>query len=666
MLNFINHDSSTSCALYAIFIYLATAYVIGSLFPLKNFRLPGLNIIKLIIGMDIVTVSGYLLGYSGLLTAKTLVFMLSLISFTGIFFLFLKNRAKLKIKKTSLKKYAPLLISLSLLPLMLGRSLCIPAGWDELAYQLAVPARWIQTGYLAVLNDNPYSAFPSAASVNFHILMMTGGLLAPRLFVLSLWAISVISLYLLIKPGFSKWGSSIMAFSFGSAFAVIMAATSAYSELFILVQVAGILLLFRNLTSSRSVCCVLGLAGFLAGIAASVKLTGLIVGAAFFTYILTMKFKNKESPGIHSISTTKNGILKTARPTLSAVRRFFITKNNSGSSAAGYSPEKIRISDILIYLITFAFTLVIFYARPYFLTGNPLYPYFSWVFGNDISAIEMSRYHHLIGSVKYGITGLSAFFTAPFLLAISSAAFDGGSGWQFLIIFLSCIFSAALAIKSANARMIAYTSTAFIFYSFWFFTAQQSRFLIPSIFVLFILSKYALCNIARTARKYLILLVLLLTLISIPLNIVQDCLLSWQTVIGSIKTADYLYSATGPGYLKAVHIANTELPKNAKLMLLFENRGLYIDRNYVVGTPFFQEEFFTPPEQITAPSQIMDVLKKSNVTHVLIGLSENDPDRLPEYLDRTANFAKLLGSLIETNQLKKIWEAEGFGLYGVD
>ncbi|MCX6983705.1 MAG: hypothetical protein NT118_02990, partial [Lentisphaerae bacterium] len=67
-----------------------------------------------------------------------------------------------------------------------------------------------------------------------------------------------------------------------------------------------------------------------------------------------------------------------------------------------------------------------------------------------------------------------------------------------------------------------------------------------------------------------------------------------------------------------------------------------------------------------APSQIMDVLRKNNITHVLIGLSENDPDRLPDYLDRTANFAKLLGSLVETRHLKKIWEAEGFGLYGVD
>ncbi|MEI6421420.1 MAG: hypothetical protein WCP55_04325, partial [Lentisphaerota bacterium] len=129
--------------------------------------------------------------------------------------------------------------------------------------------------------------------------------------------------------------------------------------------------------------------------------------------------------------------------------------------------------------------------------------------------------------------------------------------------------------------------------------------------------------------------------------------------------ADYLYSATGGGYLKAIHIANTKLPQDAKLMLVFENRGFYINRNYVIGTPFFQAEFFTPPEQITAPSNIMDILKKNKISHLLIGLSEIDPDRLPEYLDRTASFTKMLGQLIESKHLKKIWEYEGFGIYEV-
>jgi len=277
----------------------------------------------------------------------------------------------------------------------------------------------------------------------------------------------------------------------------------------------------------------------------------------------------------------------------------------------------------------------------------------------------MSEYHHLIGSVKYGVQGFSGFFTAPFLLAISPAAFDGGFGWQFLIILLLCIFSTLAAVKSANVKIIAYVSIAVILYSFWFFTSQQSRFLISSIFIVFILSKHSIRRISRTTSKYLMLIILLLTLVSVPGNIMKDCILSWQSVFGSIRTADYLYSSTGPGYLKAVQIVNTKLPPDAKLILIFENRGLYMNKNYVIGTPFFQEEFFTPPEQITIASQIMDVLNKNKITHLLIGLSENDPDRLSEYLSRTASFANMLGELAVSGRLRKIWEDDGFAIYEV-
>lgn len=621
MLNFICYNSNTYCALYAIFIYITTAYVIGSLFPIKDFRRPGLIIIKLIIGIDIITIFGYLFGCSGLLNAKALLIILSSISFIGIFFLFFKHKSELKIKEIYLKKYSPLLIALSLSPLMLGRALCLPAGWDELTYQLAVPARWIQTGCITVFLDNPYSAFPSAASVNFYILMMSGGILTPRLFILFLWIITVVSFYLLIKPGFSRWGSSIMAFSFGSSFAVIMTAVSAYTELFILIQVIGIMLLFRNLLRSRTNTYIFGLAGLMAGIAASVKLTGLIIGTAVFLFILIIKFRNN---------------------------------------------EKFKISTLSAYLITFAFVIIIFYARPYLLTGNPFYPFFSWLFSSEIASIEMSRYHHLIGNIKYGIQGFSAFLTTPFLLAVSPDTFDGGFGYQLIIILILCIFSGVIVFKSRDIRMLALISIAFLFYIFWFFTAQQSRFLLPAVFILFIVAKNAIRQLPPNIFRLLILLLLIISPLSIPDNFRKSCFLSWETVLGRIKPADYLYSSTGPGYLKSVDIVNTKLPKSAKIMLVFENRGLYFNKNYVIGTPFFQEKFFTPPEQISDSSHIMDVFKREKITHVLIGLSDIDPDRLPEYLDRTAGFAKMLGSLVENKQLKKIWEDEGFGIYEVN
>ncbi|MFZ2655476.1 MAG: hypothetical protein WAX69_11160 [Victivallales bacterium] len=556
MQDLIHFNTSICSAVFAVFIFLAASFSIGSLLPSNSLSPSGKIIIRLIIGMDILTVLGYFLGCFGLLS--NVIVIISLSSATAILAisLFRKTVSYPKPRKCSCFKHCiPLVLPLAMLPIMLGRSLCIPTGWDELTYQLEVPARWIQSGHIAIFPDNPYSAFPSAASVNFYILMLAGGILAPRILILAIWGICLVSMYLLIRPGLSKINTSILTFGFGSSFAVVMAATSAYVELFILLQVAGILLLSRNFTNLKTMPYLLGLAGFMAGMAGSVKLTGLVIGTGFLLYILI----------------SREGLIK------------------------------IKLKALFAYFVVFFIILAIFYIRPYLLAGNPSYPYFASFFSSNESTIEMSRYHHLIGSVKYGIQGISALFTDPILLAFSGSTFDGNFGWQFLIILLACAYSTAIAYKSRNNRIAGLLIAALTLYVFWFFTSQQARFIIPAVFLLFIASKHAFRQLPSKVAESLIILTLILSIFSIPQNIMKDCYLSWKTVLGMINPQDYLYSSTGPGYLKAVFVVNKTLPANAKLMMIFENRGLYMDKKHVIGTPFFQEEFFTPAEKIPAP-----------------------------------------------------------------
>ncbi|HCE43717.1 MAG TPA: hypothetical protein DET40_09220 [Lentisphaeria bacterium] len=574
----------------------------------------------MIIGIDVLSVTAYIFGYCGLLSKTSLLAFFSCATLILAILFYRKTHSNPKtLRFLHLKHFLPLLIPFSILPLVIGRALCIPSGWDELTYQLEVPARWIQSGNLAFFHDNPYSAFPTAASASFYILMMTGGLLAPRIFIVTLWAISIVAMYLMLRPGFSKWHASLLTFGFGTSFTVLMAATSAYVELFILIQAAGMLLLLRSHLRNSFSLYIMALTGFMAGIAGGVKLTGLIIGAGFLLYV---------------ISTKKRLI-------------------------------KINSSALLVYLSVFIITALIFYARPFLMTGNPAYPYFAGLFSGNEAVIEMSRYHHLIGSVKYGIQGIAAFFTDPILLAISGDAFDGGFGLQFLVILMASAFSIIIAYESRNSRIAGLTITALAFYIFWFLTSQQSRFIIPAVFILFIVSKFSFRRFPSKIAELLIILILLLSIFSIPRNILKDCYLSWKTALGMINPQDYLYSATGPGYLKAVFVVNKKLPEDAKLMMLFENRGLYMNRKHLTGTPFFQEEFFTPPEKLPAPSRIMEILHENKITHLLVGLSENDPDRLPEYLERTANFANMIGELADSGCLKKIWEDEGFAIYEV-
>ncbi len=621
MLQDLIHMNTGICsAIFAVSLLLVSSFLIGRLLLPVKFRLPGKNIISMVVGLDVITVIAYLLGLCGFLSKTTVLCSLLFVSAGSAVFLYQRKGFSLKgWKWTSLKRYILLLLPLAILPIVFGRAICIPTGWDELTYQLAVPERWIQSGNLAVFSDNPYSAFPAAASINFHMLMMAGGLLAPRLLVLSLWVICTLSLYLLLRPGFSRLNASSLTFGFASSFTVLMASTSTYVEFFILLQVAGILLLSRKLAKSSSPAALMAIAGFMAGMAGSVKLTGPIVGIGFLIYVIV--------------------------------------------SAKGM--KKIRPPAILAYLSVFLIVLGIFYARPYLHTGNPASPYLAGLFSSNDSAIEMSRYHHLIGSVKYGIQDFSGFVSAPFLLAVSGSTFDGGFGWQFAVILVLCLFSIIIAWKNSNSRLAALLLMALVFYAFWFFTSQQSRFIIPAVFVLFIASKQSFRLLPQTASGALIVLIVLLTILSIPMNILRDSLISWKTALGIIKTEDYLYSATGPGYLKAVYIANNKLPPDAKLMLIFENRGLYINRKYVIGTPFFQEKFFTPPEKTASSTDLLKTLRDNQISHLLIGLSENDPDRIASYVDRSANFAKLLGSLIQEGKLKTVWQDEGFGIYEV-
>jgi hypothetical protein len=100
-------------------------------------------------------------------------------------------------------------------------------------------------------------------------------------------------------------------------------------------------------------------------------------------------------------------------------------------------------------------------------------------------------------------------------------------------------------------------------------------------------------------------------------------------------------------------------------MLLFEHRTLYIPRRTVIATPFFQGRLLTPTETLATPAKLLAAIHASGATHVLLGLANQDPDRLPEYLDRCLPLATALARLANDNALLPIGQSDGFILYVV-
>ena len=82
-------------------------------------------------------------------------------------------------------------------------------------------------------------------------------------------------------------------------------------------------------------------------------------------------------------------------------------------------------------------------------------------------------------------------------------------------------------------------------------------------------------------------------------------------------------------------------------MLVFDRRGLYMPRRCVLGTPFFQEAFFTPVPG--SPEEAYGELVRGRVNYIVIlvgGESPRNPDPISDF-DReneqlTLHFLELL------------------------
>ncbi len=607
---------SVAYALWANLLFCAASFVLGKIVLSGiEFKRPlTALLIKFLLGLDLICLAGLLFGNK--IDSNFLILFILLLALSWP--LRRKNPPKWNSRSLCNLSLLPLLI---IAILIMGRALCPPTGWDELVYQLAVPLRWLEGRGTEIFPDNPYSAFPSLSGMAFRILIANGGLLSPRIFVFLLWAAACLAVYSVISPGSSKIAKIAIMTAFSASFPVLMAGSSAYSEFFIVANFAGALVLAfekKSFDRKNGIICLALICGILAGAAASVKMTGLVVVPSVCLLLLY--------PAI---------------------------------------PKWRNWAKFFVFFAAAGFFSAVFYLRPYLLTGNPFYPYFAPLFTGEKSLIEMSSYHHAAGSLKYGLGGISEFLLSPVLLCFFSDSFDGYLGFQFfpILVIAVVLFMKNFKNKDFFSFRFQCLFVSSLLYCFWYISSRQSRFLIPCAMALAAAVAPYLSRIKYS--RSISILIISLTIFSIPPKFAKDCLISWNCVLGNVRKIDYLYSSTGPGYIKACDILRNETIKDKKIMMIFENRGLYVPPDHIIATPFFQGLYFTPPDEI-GRKDIADVIIRERITHLLVGLSPSDPDRIPEYLDRSAKFANALGELADEGFLSKIWEDEGYAVFRIN
>ena len=568
---------------------------------------PGNALPAVVIGLDLLMVVGVLAGLERLNPPPLLHWLLLLTGTIIAGIVYRKSHPLLQLRQL---KPGALWLPGILILFTLAPACCPPVGWDELTYHLTLPLRWNRDGALQVYADLPYSAFPAGPEILFRHLIAIGGLHTPRLLTWVLNGLLLLWIYRYLATRLPRLGAGLLALALTAMPVWLMLQREAFVEIFILLNVMVLITLatendydFQNWKTWL-------VPGIVIGGCAAVKLYGIAAAVAALLPLLINRS---------------------------------IRKNRWGLPLAA-------ITALLVALP--------FYLRPWLATGNPFYPYYAGLLGGNRLDLMVSDWHHAAAAQQYGQFGWYGLLEAIFLLSAPDRWFDGSFGWQWPLL----LTAAVIAVWGARRNTIGWVLGGLLYYCCWYFFMPQARFLLPLPLLLLPVWRELPPNLCK--RLLPLLLLSALTLWSIPGNAWKHYLNCWRYLTtAQIKPADFIYSATGPGYLPAVEMCYRLVPVGARNVLLFDHRTAYFPAGTEMGTPFVQRQHFTPPP--TDAVALLRRCREQQVAYLTVILSPHHPDRVPQYFIPALVIVNQLEELCAQRKATKLWSGDGATLYHI-
>ena len=615
-------------SLSVLCLFILASYSAGYLFNryiLKIFfrQVSTGMIIDLALGFNLLALITLVMGALKLLNPVSIWILLGVFAFAGGV---LRIVSLLKTKLIFSRKNIIFSILLILAALFtLGSALCVPYAWDELTYHIALPFRWIAAGSLEVFPDNAFSGFPALPQLLFRLGSQNGGILFPRLLVWATYLSLFTAIYIYLKPYARRFVAVFMTFMFIANPLVISMMRSTYVEVFIMFNMLAALLLIRETKSSWKT---VFLCGVFSGAIVATKLTGVGISAIVFIFLW------------------------------SKYQKSFAAKHSA----------------LFIYFtLGGIFMALPFYLRPWLLTGNPFYPFLASWFGGGEAELLVAKYHYLMGSSHFGLGNILGFFTVFILIAFDNKSFDGMIlGWTFVpFMILGAWWLRNLCDEGKRFwRMKIYLPVSILFYYiFWFMTSQQTRFLQPLLFLILLAAIHGIRKLELKWQKATIIILTLIWLGSFlypPVKgdtigssnwmAVRHFQMAWRglryfpnNTLGFLKAA-----VRDPGYIEAMTALAEKTPPDSKVMLLYERRGLYCPRPYVIGTPYWQAKYNTPVP--LSPGEFYESLRKNDIQYIILGGSSRNPDEIGgKYLKKKEQLMSQISYLVRNKKLSIIW-----------
>jgi hypothetical protein len=103
---------------------------------------------------------------------------------------------------------------------------------------------------------------------------------------------------------------------------------------------------------------------------------------------------------------------------------------------------------------------------------------------------------------------------------------------------------------------------------------------------------------------------------------------------------------------------HSEVPREDKVVTLFEHRLGYLPLGVEIATPYFQTKYFAPPQIPTSAQSIIEHLQQHEVKYVVLTPTPAGPDISTRFIDAQQEWFRGIDACISSGKLKVVWRSE--------
>lgn len=539
--------------------------------------------------------------------------------------------------------------------------------WDGLSYHLANPKYWLRYGRIFYLPWDHHSNFPFTLEMLFLVMLGLGSIGAAKLCHFLCGAVLVLSVYTFARrhlengyPNRSRTVGTLAALFLATTPVVLWEASVSYIDLatalftwlslYALVNASQVAPVSTNATQPAP-----GNAS--SGVTASVR--WLVLSAVLMGFALGTKYTVLGFWGMMLVAVLGWHFVLYRRWARETIPHALLW---GGVSLLIGAP---------------------WYLKNILITGNPVYPFAYNVFGGRYwSAQNAAQY--AADQARFGAgKDLIHLLLGPWQVTLFPDPVAPVQFTEYYVFGLSPVFVALLLAAPFVIRRWTRPSVYLVLfglgvYGFWFFLMQQTRYFVPALPAYALLCAEVLATLAASASIARLPAIAFATASALwGMNLAGGQAFwgvrgspgpdgrrpifarpAWPFVSGQQTREEYLDRALA-GLYDACQWINTNTPSTAKVALLAEPRGFYLDRDYLWAEPDHAYNLL-PWDTYTSGVNMAADLKRRGYTYLLVGrIAAPAPGQEPP------RWLSLFTDAVQNDTVTPVYEDRGYAVYEV-